>query len=97
MTSFIPPSDVAQEAREGLECIKRGSKAGTRVGRVRARQLANRRPVSIKTIKRMNSFFARHEGNQRFIGDPCKDRGYVSWKLWGGDSGRRWAKQILSP
>lgn len=95
MKSFIPPANVSIQAMKGIDYIRRGSKAGTRIGRVRARQLANRRPVSLDTIKRMYSFFKRHEKNKSFKGDPLKDRGYVSWLLWGGDDGFRWVKGIL--
>lgn len=96
MNSKIPPISVQREAQEGKECLKKGSKAGTRVGRYRTTQLAKGKPVSMKTIKRMYSFFKRHEKNKSYSGNPCEDRGYVSWKLWGGDSGFRWVKDILS-
>lgn len=94
--SFIPPPEVRSEAREGLEYIRQGSKAGTRVGRYRANQLANGRPVSLDTIKRMYSFFKRHEKNKLYTGNPRDDRGFVAWKLWGGDSGKIWVESILN-
>lgn len=93
--SFIPPKEVSEEAKQGIKCLENGSKAGTRVGRYRATQLANRKPVSLNTIKRMYSFFKRHEKNKSYKGNPCNDRGYVAWKLWGGDSGFKWSKEIL--
>lgn len=96
MKSYTPPISVRQEAKEGKECLKKGSKAGTRVGRYRATQLANGNKVSLDTIKRMYSFFKRHEKNKSYYGKPCDDRGYVAWKLWGGDSGFEWSKEILN-
>jgi hypothetical protein len=95
MVSFTPPPEVRKQAKMGIKCLNKGSKAGTRVGRYRATQLSNGKPVSLNTIKRMYSFFKRHEGNQRYTGEPCNDRGYVSWLLWGGDAGYEWSESIL--
>jgi hypothetical protein len=40
-----------------------------------------------------------HEKNKsidkKYKGEPWKDKGYVSWLLWGGDSGRAWVSKIL--
>jgi len=98
-SSYIPPKSVAEEAQRGIKAIEEhNSDAGTQVGRVRARQLANRDNISLETIKRMKAFFDRHEKNRK-IGEGKEwheDNGYVSWLLWGGDSGRRWAEKILS-
>lgn len=43
----------------------------------------------------MVSFFARHEGNQKVGGEEWyKDNGKISWLLWGGDVGKKWANSI---
>lgn len=93
--TYIPPLSVRMSARKARECLRKGSNAGTRVGKIRSWQLATGKPVSLNTIKRMYSFFSRHHKNKNFVGKPCKDRGYVAWNLWGGDAGFRWAKGIL--
>ena len=54
----------------------------------RARDLANGRNVSPRTIKRMVSYFARHAGDRTAPGwksrtDPSA--GWIAWLLWGGD------------
>ena len=93
--SFKPPEAVASNAARGLEMRKR-VKAGTEVGVARARQLSNRQPVSLETIGRMVSYFARH-GAQRPAdeGTEAKPTPWlVAWMLWGGDAGRRWANGI---
>ena len=73
-------------------------KGGTEVGWKRANQLANRESLSIDTIKRVNSFLARHEDNakisEEYRNEPWKDRGYVAYNLWGGKSMVAWAKRI---
>lgn len=96
-----PPAAVkaAKQALEWREEYKDEVTAGTRVGWERANQLANKEKLSVDTIKRMVSFFARHEGNETVSpehrDEPWKDNGHVSWLLWGGDAGKKWAEQKL--
>lgn len=108
--SFIPPKTVAKEAEKGLEyrrkaknkgglTNKEASDEGIGSGVQRAVNLKNRDSVSLNTIKRMKSFFDRHEKNKSIGSEnkntPWEDKGYVSWLLWGGDSGRVWVNSIL--
>lgn len=73
-------------------------KGGTEVGWKRANQLANREPLSLDTVKRINSFLARHEDNakisEEYRNEPYKDKGYVAYNLWGGKAMVSWAKRI---
>ena len=73
-------------------------KGGTEVGWKRANQLANRESISLDTVKRINSFLARHEENAKISEDyrnePYKDKGYVAYNLWGGKAMISWAKRI---
>ena len=96
--TYKPTQDVADEAARGIKAIEEhGSDAGTQVGRVRARQLANRDNISYDTVKRMKAFFDRHEKNKE-IGEGkewYEDNGFVSWLLWGGDAGRKFAENII--
>ena len=68
--------------------------AGTAVGWARAHQLAKGEKLSADTVKRMASF-NRHRKNSSIKPDlkatPWKDKGYVSWLIWGGDEGVDWA------
>jgi hypothetical protein len=100
--TFTPPASVATDAKRALEWIKEGKAGGgfTDVGRARAAQLAGRRPVTLRTIKRMRSFFARHEVDKKAEGFHQGEKNYpsggrVAWDAWGGDSGFSWVKGIL--
>ena len=101
--SFNPPKAVQEEASRALKWISEGN-AGvgfTDVGRARARDLSSGRSVSLDTIKRMNSYFARHEVDKKGAGWSQGENGYpspgrVAWAAWGGDAGKSWAKEILS-
>ena len=68
--------------------------AGTAVGWARAHQLAKGENISADTIKRMASF-NRHRKNSTIATEyketPWKDKGYVSWLIWGGTEGVDWA------
>jgi len=66
------------------------------VGIRRGGQLANQQRVSVSTLKRMVSYFARHEVDKKGKGWGKDSKGYQAWLLWGGDSGRDWAEQTLA-
>lgn len=96
--TFTPPADVARYAAEGLRLRREFGRGGTPVGIARARDLKNRRRLSPRTIRRMCSFFARHEVDKRGkdFGNPKRpSNGLIAWLLWGGDPGRTWAEHVL--
>lgn len=95
---FHPPLEVAKQAELGLMLRGEFKRGGTMVGVARARDLKNRRNLSRTTIKRMVSYFARHEVDKKAPGfgnilNPSA--GYIAWLLWGGDAGREWAQGKL--
>ena len=97
--TFIPPADVARNARRALDVrtTKPPSQQGmTPVGLARANQLANRDPVSLDTVQRMVSYFARHEVDKQGSTWDEQGKGWQAWYGWGGDEGRDWANSILA-
>ena len=95
--NFQPPAEVAKYATEGLRLRRQFGRGGTPVGIARARDLKNRKRLSPNTIKRMVSFFARHEVDKRGkdYGNPDRpSNGFIAWLLWGGDPGRKWAEHV---
>jgi hypothetical protein len=96
--TFTPPADVARNARLALDvrATKPPSQQGmTPVGLARANQLANRDPVSLDTVQRMVSYFARHEVDKQGSTWDEQGKGWQAWFGWGGDEGRTWANQIM--
>jgi hypothetical protein len=84
------PDAVVNNAKRGIELNEReGNKCATQTGKVRAQQLAQRKALSRETIRRMASYLARAEVYYD-NGDPS-DCGYISYLLWGGKAGKRWA------
>ena len=95
--TFVPPPAVQDAARRGLALRAAqhpSQRGGTAVGLARARDLANGRPVSARTLRRMVSFFARHEVDKQAPGWGVDSKGYQAWLLWGGDAGRAWALRL---
>jgi hypothetical protein len=96
---FVPPESVASNARRALEVReeKPESERGmTSVGIARARDLANRKSIPIETIRRMVSFFERHEVDKKGETWGEKGKGWQAWHGWGGDEGWSWAKGIVA-
>jgi Pyruvate/2-oxoacid:ferredoxin oxidoreductase delta subunit len=96
--TFTPPADVARNAQRALDvrATKPPSQQGmTPVGLARANQLANRDPVSLDTVQRMVSYFARHEVDKQGATWDEQGKGWQAWYGWGGDEGRTWANQIM--
>jgi hypothetical protein len=98
--SYQPTDEMAGEAELGLKWRDEYGRGGTEVGVARARDISNKRNLSFDTVKRMNSYFARHEVDKEAIGwndgeDGFPSAGRVAWQLWGGDAGRDWAARIV--
>jgi HK97 family phage prohead protease len=88
---------MAKEAQRALDWRKEGFDGGTPVGLARARQLVNKQELSPSTVRRMHSFFSRHEVDKQGEGFSPGEPGYpsngrVAWALWGGDAGQTWAR-----
>jgi len=94
---FKPTDAMAREARRGLAWRRDFGRGGTSVGIARARDIANKKNLSTSTIKRMFSFFSRHEVDKKGKGFKPGGEGYpsngrIAWALWGGDPGFSWAR-----
>jgi hypothetical protein len=88
-------SSVANNAKRGIELnLANGNKCATSVGKVRAQQLAQNKPISLETIKRMYSYLSRAEVyyDQAESNSDC---GYISFLLWGGKSALSWSRNKL--
>ena len=97
--SYKPTAAMAAAARRGLkmrESQTPSNRGGTSVGLARARQLVNRTPLSLSTVKRMFSFFSRHEvDKQSKSWKEGNSKGETAWLLWGGNAGYSWSRSIV--
>jgi len=93
-----PTKGMIEEAEKGLEWRREYGRGGTQIAVARARNISNADNLSIDTITRMNSFFARHEVDKQAEGFYPGEEGFpsagrIAWALWGGDAGQSWAKK----
>ena len=97
--TYKPTAAMAAAARRGLAMRDKqppSNKGGTAVGLARANQLIRRENLTLSTVKRMYSFFSRHEVDKQ--SDSWKkgnSKGEQAWKMWGGDAGFRWSRAIV--
>ena len=88
------PSGVKNNAKKGIEFNKKvNNKCATDVGKIRAQQLAQGKPISEDTIKRMYSYLSRAE--EYYKPEDNKACGTISYLLWGGLAGKRWSESKL--
>lgn len=93
-----PTQAMADNAKKGLEWRKEYNRGGTDVGVARAVQLMNRENLSPSTVRRMNSFFARHAVDKEAEGFNQGEKGFpsagkIANMLWGGPEGESWSKR----
>lgn len=96
-----PTDSMVAAARRALAWKKEGRAGGTSIGLARANQIVNRENLSDDTVKRMYSFFSRHEVDKKATGFNSGEEGFpsagrVAWDLWGGDSGYSWSRQKVN-
>ena len=97
--SHKPTDGMVTAAKRALAWRREYGRGGTDVGVARARNIANRDSLSDETVKRMFSFFSRHENNKakhysakESDGGPTAWR--IAWDLWGGNAGFSFSKRI---
>ena len=95
-----PTEGMKAEAQKGIDWREELGRGGTRIGAVRARQIVNGENLSDETVKRMYSFFSRHEVDKEAEGFDSGEEGYpsngrIAWALWGGDAGYSWSSRLV--
>jgi len=97
---YKPTSGMQSAARRAIK-IKEDGKAkgaGTAVGWTRAGQLARGETLSLSTVKRMYSYFSRHEVDKKgkdWDNSENPSNGKIMWLAWGGDAGFSWSRKIV--
>jgi len=97
---YKPTDGMVSAAKRGLEWRREYGRGGTAVGVARARNIVNGDNLSEETVKRMFSFFSRHENNKAKHYDGKESDGgptawRIAWDLWGGNAGFTWSRNIV--
>jgi hypothetical protein len=97
---YAPNDGMKAAARRAIKWKEDGKAtgAGTPVGWGRARDIVAGRSMSLSVVKRMYSFFSRHEVDKKgkgfYDGPDFPSKGRVMWDAWGGDAGYSWSRKI---
>ena len=88
------PKEASENAKIAIRWAEENGwgECGTQVGKIRANDLANRRPISRDVIAKMSAFERHRQNSQKKLGDGC---GRLMWLAWGGDAGIEWASRKL--
>jgi hypothetical protein len=90
------PDAVANNANRGIELNKNiNNRCATDVGKVRAQQLAQKKNITVETIKRMYSYLSRAEDQYRKNENDTKACANISYLLWGGLAALGWSRNKL--
>lgn len=105
--SYAPTESMKNNAKRGLALREKYGRGGLDAsqaksegvgsGVARARDIINGN-LSLDTVKRMYSFFSRHEKNYRpdkRESDGGPTAGTIAYYLWSGSAGFAWARSIL--
>ena len=88
------PKQAVQNAKKGIELNEAiGNSCATAVGKQRGQDIANRRALSYKTIKRTYSYLSRAE--EYYNPSDEKACGTISYLLWGGKSMKGYCKSVI--
>jgi hypothetical protein len=88
------PKAARQKAKSAINRnTKNGNRCATQVGKVRAQQLAQGKPLSLETVKRTYSYLSRGQAYR----DPDNPNscGSISYDLWGGDAMLAYTRKVL--
>ena len=98
---YKPTAGMQSAARRAIKLKEQGKAkgAGTAVGWTRAGLLARGESLSLDTVKRMYSFFSRHEVDKKgkdWDNAENPSNGKIMWLAWGGDAGFSWSRAIVN-
>lgn len=99
--TYSPNAGMKAAARRALKWKEDGKAtgAGTPVGWGRARDIVAGRSMSLSVVRRMFSFFSRHEeaskGSKDFNNTSNPSNGRIMWDAWGGNAGFAWSRSIV--
>ena len=99
MNDYKPTSGMVSAAKRGLKMREEqppSNRGGTDVGIARARDIVSGKSMPLDTVKRMYSFFSRHEVDKSSESwKKGNSKGEQAWLLWGGDAGFSWSRSIV--
>tara|TARA_A100001201_G_scaffold43244_1_gene44042 strand:+ start:36 stop:431 length:396 start_codon:yes stop_codon:yes gene_type:complete len=92
------PRGVKKEALQGRDLRAMHGYGGGKVTKAINRKLRYQKDVGYKTAVKIDTYYRRHEK----VDPPAKNfgdkknpsKGYIMWKMMGGNSGHSWSKRL---
>ena len=98
LSKTIPPFKAYKNAELGLKLSTQYGRGGTIVGRNYARTIVRayffKKGLTIEQIKKINSYFPRHQFDHWEIIYPIPTNGAIAWLLWGGWEMYDWTNKV---
>ena len=92
------PSGVKKEAKYGRELRKKHGYGGGNVTKTINRHLIDKDYVNYKMAMSIHKYYRRHENvdpqGKNFNNKKRPSKGYIMWKMMGGDAGHSWSKGL---
>ncbi len=89
---ITPSMQMAAAVKRGLDLRKKMGRGGSLSAVTRARDIGQRKPLSVSTVRRMALYFDSHpeDGNA-----PPESPQAIAWALHGGNAGRAWVDAVV--
>lgn len=97
---YTIPRGVQNEAKKALNQFNRYERGGTDVSVHTAGILASGGQIPFEKLRHISTYFARHKA-EKFTHawepvDGTPAAAAITWGMWGGDTGQKWATSILN-
>ena len=92
------PRGVKKEALQGRDLRAMHGYGGGKVTKAINRKLRYQKDVGYKTAVKIDTYYRRHEKvdppAENFGDKKNPSKGYIMWKMMGGNSGHSWSKRL---
>ena len=97
-TRYKIPGGVKEEAKQGRTLRTMHGYGGGKVTKAINYRLRVQKDVGYRTAVKIDTYYRRHEDVdpkcENFDNRKKPSKGYIMWKLMGGNSGQSWSKRL---
>jgi phage gp29-like protein len=87
-----PSIQMAAAVKRGLDLRKKMGRGGSLSAVTRARDIGQRKPLSVSTVRRMALYFDSHLEDGKAAPESAPG---IAWALHGGNAGKAWVEQVV--
>tara|TARA_B100000963_G_scaffold114749_1_gene99948 strand:- start:2523 stop:3011 length:489 start_codon:yes stop_codon:yes gene_type:complete len=104
--NFYPNQSMIKNCLDALNAVEKNDLIKTipnnneGSGKIKAKKIVEKQPITHSQLKRMKAFFDNNESEvskEKAKGETIHTSGLIqSWNLWGGDEGKSWCNNHIS-